>query len=273
MRWGKHMSDSHDDEKMAALLDRGGVEGYGFYWLLWEHVAKVVEKGRQPELTYSLTQWSLRLHSHPNRVAKYLVMLGSQPGDAGVGLIVTSKLTDGRIRVSIPKILKYKDEYTKKSGEYPEKVPIDTYADTHASCASDSVSVSDSVCSSEGGPGEDSKTVEKGEFDGWFENEFWPIYPRHKCKAAAKSAGRRKMTTPERRSTALQHLRDELPELLSRPADKRPHAATWFNQDRWSDALEPDPAALVPVTQKRFKTKAEQRDELFADRLFREMNG
>lgn len=86
------------------------------------------------------------------------------------------------------------------------------------------------------------------EFDSWFENEFWPDYPRKVSKAAAKRAAQRKMNTPERRVQAVLRLKLELSEMLSREPQYRPHAATWFNQDRWSDVPEPDPVAVANGT-------------------------
>ena len=55
------------------------------------------------------------------------------------------------------------------------------------------------------------------------------------------------MRSDEFRLQAMKALEYQLPELLSREPEKRPHASTWFNQDRWADTPEPDPQMLVRV--------------------------
>jgi hypothetical protein len=69
----------------------------------------------------------------------------------------------------------------------------------------------------------------------WFTAEFWPVYPRHVAKAAALKAARAVLRTPELRASAMRGLFLQLPDLSSRPPDKRPHAATWINGRRWED--------------------------------------
>ena len=40
MRWFKHMTDASDDEFVAAVESRFGLEGYARWWKLLEAVAK-----------------------------------------------------------------------------------------------------------------------------------------------------------------------------------------------------------------------------------------
>ena len=110
----KHLTTAHLDESMAELIEECGLEGYGFYWVLCELIGQSMEKGSDRcELTYSLTQWSRKLYSHHNRVGKYL-------GKLGVMGRVEVTYIEGKVRVSIPKLLKYRDEYNKKSGQTPD---------------------------------------------------------------------------------------------------------------------------------------------------------
>ena len=115
MKWFKHLSHSNSDEKLAELLSECGLEGYGFWWLLMEVVAAqcVDEKC---SAAYSLPQWSRLLYSHHNRVSKYL-------GKLEVMGVVTLEYVESRIRVTIPNLLKYRDEYSRKSGLNQESVP------------------------------------------------------------------------------------------------------------------------------------------------------
>ena len=75
----------------------------------------------------------------------------------------------------------------------------------------------------------------------WFEDEFWPIYPRLEAKATALTAAAKKASTPEKRAFCLDRLKAQLPEYLRRKAESGqrviPLGATWFNQDRAEDEL------------------------------------
>lgn len=72
----------------------------------------------------------------------------------------------------------------------------------------------------------------------WFHQEFWPVYPRREAKAAALKSARATLRSPELRAAALIGLVLHLPNLTSRPPDKRPHASTWINGRRWEDEPE-----------------------------------
>lgn len=71
--------------------------------------------------------------------------------------------------------------------------------------------------------------------EGWFSQEFWPVYPRREAKIAALKAARAVLKSPELRAAAMRGLMLQLPDLTSRPPDKRPHPATWINGRRWED--------------------------------------
>lgn len=79
----------------------------------------------------------------------------------------------------------------------------------------------------------------------WFEEEFWPLYPRHEGKSKALEAANAKATTPERRAFYLGRLKSQLPAYLHRKNDGGqrviPMGATWFNQDRADDELDLEP--------------------------------
>jgi hypothetical protein len=104
---------------MAAYLDACGkdaMEGYGFWWMLLEIVADQMAKGDDKcSVTYSLPQWSHHLYCHHNKVGKYL-------GKLEVTGLVTVKSDKGKIEVTIHNLLKYRDEYSRKSGQSQERV-------------------------------------------------------------------------------------------------------------------------------------------------------
>lgn len=132
MRWVKHMTASHTDEKLCAVLDELGLEGYGFWWMLVEIVAgQINPKESKCSVTYSLPQWSRHLYCHHNKVSKYLGNLHSNG-------LVTAETVEGKVRVTIPNLLKYRDEYTRKSGQSPDNgLTINTDTDTEADTNTD----------------------------------------------------------------------------------------------------------------------------------------
>ena len=115
MRWLKHLTAAHLDERLSDLITECGLEAYGFWWLLLEVVAQSV-KGDECEITYSLPQWSHLLYSHHHKVGKYLGKLHSS------GLVVAEKV-GSKWTVRIPNLLKYRDEYARKAGHLSGQTP------------------------------------------------------------------------------------------------------------------------------------------------------
>lgn len=102
------------DEKVAAYLEDTGLQGYGFYWRLLEIVAESMSPGDDTcAVTYSLPTWSRLLYCHHHQVGKYLGKL------RGNGLVTMQK-RGSDIRVTIPNLAKYRDEYSQKSRHAPD---------------------------------------------------------------------------------------------------------------------------------------------------------
>jgi hypothetical protein len=137
------MTDSHSDEKLCDIISESGPEAYGMWWLVLEIVAKQMDKNDvKCSVEYSLSQWSRLCFCHHNKINKYLNMFHAKgllimdyfeltppvtpplthtlppPVTGGV----TGKYGQGKIRVTIPNLLKFRDEYSKKSGQAPESV-------------------------------------------------------------------------------------------------------------------------------------------------------
>jgi hypothetical protein len=126
MKWLKHMTASWDDEKLAALVGEGGDLGlarYGLYWRINEIIARQME-GKTPSCSvrYPVTRWSLLLSLRGSLVFSKLSRL------AVTGLVTVER--DGSdIIVTNCNLLKYRDEYSKKSGHSPVQEG-DTEGDT-----------------------------------------------------------------------------------------------------------------------------------------------
>ena len=57
MKWFKHMTGSWDDEKLSAVIDILGMEGYGFYWRLLEVIAEKLDANNETSCTFSAKKW------------------------------------------------------------------------------------------------------------------------------------------------------------------------------------------------------------------------
>ena len=83
-------------------------------------------------------------------------------------------------------------------------------------------------------------------FDAWFENEFWPLYPRKVAKKAAKEKARAKGRTELERKQIMAGLKLQLRDMTERERQFIPYPAVWLNQERYND----EPETQEPVTRK-----------------------
>jgi hypothetical protein len=117
MRWTKHLSRAHKDPKVAELLEIEGIAGFGVYWLLVEEIAEAIgPDSQQAVLVYSPLVWSQKLYVSVRKCKKILETLQLLQ-------LIDCKSIGKRLQIGIPKLLKYRDEYSKKSGVCPDNVP------------------------------------------------------------------------------------------------------------------------------------------------------
>lgn len=109
------MTATRRDEKIARLIAKGGLASYGLFWAVLEIVAEQMD-GPDPacSVCYPVSVWS-----------QLLLIRGSHVFSTLSTLAVTGVLTVERdgvdIRVTNRKLLKYRDEYSRKSGHSPDK--------------------------------------------------------------------------------------------------------------------------------------------------------
>jgi len=121
MKWFKHMSDLPRDEGVARYLDKAGKDwlvAYGFLALLLEAIASRMDPNVGHLVctaTYSITQWERITNCHHNRVMKYLRLCEV------IGW-VRVEFEGSTCKVSIPRMVDWRDERTRKSGVLPEQV-------------------------------------------------------------------------------------------------------------------------------------------------------
>ncbi len=106
MKWFKHQSTARNDERIARLEDKAGLEGYGFYFKMLELVAENVDSTNRCEVTYSISRWGRQT----NITTKKFLFLTQCCSN--VGLMIAQRVGDD-MTVKIPNLLKYRDNHTK----------------------------------------------------------------------------------------------------------------------------------------------------------------
>lgn len=123
MKYVNHMSSSVEDEKHEALIDKCGLQGYGAYWIIAEKISSQI----RPEcvstsLTLSWRNWARHLRVS-TKTAQFLIR------SMNVARLIFVTESGDLVKVDMPNLLKYADEYTRKlltkSRQTPEKLPTD----------------------------------------------------------------------------------------------------------------------------------------------------
>ena len=255
MRWVKHMTAAWDDERIAKLVGKGGIEGlaaYGVWWRLIEIIASRVDgKSTQCSVTYDVTRWSLLLSLRGSHVRHWLEKL------ALTG-ILTAEWVGTEITVTIPKLLKYRDEYSKKSVHSPAQ---EKEKEKKKSTDIDKPPISSADAAEErlrsvGWEGV-SKTPEKvcdeiADLDlkdfpesnaltspfmiisrlRWF-NDFMAFYWRQDDKRKARVKYFEKVISREIQKTVEQAVINQTAEMMQREKQHRKLAATWLHGECW----------------------------------------
>lgn len=115
----KHLCLAHKDEQLGPFLEDHGLEGYGFWWLLLEQIGAPVEKNSAPSLVHSEVKWAQNLYTSVRTFRKFRDSLVLRR------LILCELVDDNqskRLKITVPNLLKYRDEYQKKSGQTPDKL-------------------------------------------------------------------------------------------------------------------------------------------------------
>jgi hypothetical protein len=134
VRWIKHLSTAHSDSAISTILEVMGPEGYGIYWLLLEQLAVTMDGSDfVPEQIHSELQWAHLLHCSTRKFRKFfetalelrLICAEIEPELQQN----CAKRPYRRMRIAVPNLLKYRDEYSRKSGVSLGEVR--SRADTH----------------------------------------------------------------------------------------------------------------------------------------------
>lgn len=114
MKWFKHQCNARDDEGLIQVRAEFGMAGYGRYFAMLEAVA-----GRSRndcfELTLPTREWCSILDMRPGQLRVFL----EKCAELGLNSYSTRKEL---VTIGVPKLAKYRDEYSRKSGHTPDNV-------------------------------------------------------------------------------------------------------------------------------------------------------
>ena len=110
MRWLKHLSTANEDPKISILLDRLGPLGYGVWWLILEEIAAALKPtDTEAKLTHSVSRWGGKVGVSHIKFQKIVFIIQE------IGLL-DAIVNEDRLTISVPNLLKYRDEHTNRSG-------------------------------------------------------------------------------------------------------------------------------------------------------------
>ncbi len=119
MRWFKHMTLSFNDEKLSAVVDELGMEGYGFWWRILEVVAEKMDENGEYSVSFSPKKWGNFFGFSAKEFENFARIFQKNR-------IFDVEFSENQVMVSIPNLLKYRDEWSRKkarnSGVAPEEL-------------------------------------------------------------------------------------------------------------------------------------------------------
>lgn len=157
MRWFKHRTDASDDEFIASLECALGLEAYARWWKLLEAIGKQMDKTGKCSASYPILKWMNILSCrYEKTLTEFLIFCMSKGkldvsstlarrGDEAGNFIREIFTKKGELIVSCPKLLEYRDEYSKKSGQTPDKLRTNSGLSRASASASVSIGKKDTI--------------------------------------------------------------------------------------------------------------------------------
>ena len=207
MKYINHMTSSCDDEKHSMAIHRAGLAVYGAYWIIVEKIASQI----RPESISTTIRvpnelWSSWLRVRSDHAMRLLRTLHDEK-------LIVCEFINGATSVSVPNILKYGDEYTKRLLPKRIKTP-------------------DTLPTLSGFPAvPEQLTIYTDEFA-----QFWEAYPKRIGKRVAFDSFKKVVKTYPPKD-----LVDAATEYAKKcEKDKTEekfilHPSTFLNKDRWKD--------------------------------------
>lgn len=118
---------------MAAIISSLGAEGYGVWWIILETIAGQMDSSDKCSVKYSAKKWGALCGFSPKKFQKVSEKLAEISSISVEVLKNSSGNPENVLEIECRNLLKYRDEYSKKSGQTPGTVRrkiIDTEVDT-----------------------------------------------------------------------------------------------------------------------------------------------
>lgn len=221
MKWFRHISDASDDEFIAELEELFGWEGYGRWWKLLEVIAKQMDASDKCSAEYSWSKWQTFLKGKRNKLETFLVHLQNKQK-------INLEQTGNILRISCPKLLDLRDEYSRKSGQTPDKCP-DKVAPEEYREEEKKEREEDSLRSSSLKTKAKKSDSSMPGFD-----EFWKLYPPNGASKADALKSYRKAITNGADHDAITRALPAYQRYTAAAGISIAHATTWLNQQRWT---------------------------------------
>lgn len=118
MKWRKQITEAWNDEKVAALVAKKGLAGYGAWCRMLDIVAAAIPT-RGPNsgkcsVTYPVSTWAHLMSLRGSHVRHWL-------SEMAVTHLLTAEWIGSECRVTIPNLLKYRDEKSHRAEVHPPK--------------------------------------------------------------------------------------------------------------------------------------------------------
>lgn len=123
MRWFKHISFAHSDEKISKLIDEFGATGYGIWWLILEKISLQMDETDRCSIQLSLKSWSKFCRIPKKKFKAFADYLQK------IELIILEYEKD-YLTIKCPNLLKYRDEWTLKRIRSSKKSPEQLQSDS-----------------------------------------------------------------------------------------------------------------------------------------------
>lgn len=120
MKWFKHDTDGHSSEGLAAIRAEFGFEGIGWWYTLLELVAQKMDSTDHCELRLPLREWCKILETKPEKFRRFAI-LTTQKCKTSIAESEQNRIT--YVSVSIPNLLKKRDEHTTRLGSKKRATP------------------------------------------------------------------------------------------------------------------------------------------------------
>jgi len=108
MNWFKHDSDARRSEKLSEIIENEGLEWYARWFIILEAIAEKMDKSDLCWLSLPVSEWCRLLKVKPQKLLRFCASYQNLLG-------IHAELTGQILKITVPNLLKKKNEYAEKS--------------------------------------------------------------------------------------------------------------------------------------------------------------